>query len=149
MQKNRGLGENYSYGPWSFAIRMIPKMLETAHKHAVNPRPVIVASDVHYWTKIEKDDIASPGILAELSDKEHCTEEAMTHRYHDTKLFNVLFYQDLQPRVFPPSALSHPGLSFSGLGSGVSAGKANTCDEARGTCVQYGRRNTGSWYTML
>lgn len=55
---------------------MIPKMLETARKHSVTPRLVVVASDVHYWTAIEKDVItSSSGILAKLSDKEYCTEE--------------------------------------------------------------------------
>ncbi len=62
-------------GPGLLAIRMIPKMLETARKHSVNPRLVVVASDVHYWTKIEKDVIASPSILAKLSDKGYCTQE--------------------------------------------------------------------------
>ncbi len=62
-------------GPGLLAIRMIPKLLETARKHSVNPRLVVVASDVHYWTKIEKDVIASPTILAKLSDKECCTKE--------------------------------------------------------------------------
>ncbi|PBK67955.1 NAD(P)-binding protein [Armillaria solidipes] len=62
-------------GPGLLAIRMIPKMLETAHKHSVTPQLVVVASDMHYWTKIEKDIIASPSILAKLSDKEYCTKE--------------------------------------------------------------------------
>ncbi|KAG7440360.1 NAD(P)-binding protein [Guyanagaster necrorhizus] len=106
-------------GPGLLAIRMIPKMHETARKHSVSPRLVVVASDTHYWTTIEKAVIASPGILAKLSDKEYCTEEVMKHRYHDTKLFNVLFARALQLHVPSSPAITvnsvNPGLCFSGL----------------------------------
>ncbi|PBK67947.1 short-chain dehydrogenase [Armillaria solidipes] len=107
-------------GPELLAIRMIPKMLETARKHSVTPRLVVVASDVHYWTAIEKDVIASSsGILAKLSDKEYCTEEVMKHRYHDSKLFNVLFVRALQQRVPTAPAITinsvNPGLCLSGF----------------------------------
>ncbi len=56
---------------------MIPKMLETARKYSVIPILVIVTSDVHYWTAIEKDVIAGPSILANLSDKDYCTKECV------------------------------------------------------------------------
>ncbi|KAK0431559.1 hypothetical protein EV421DRAFT_1742997 [Armillaria borealis] len=106
-------------GPELLAIRMIPKMLETARKHSVTPRLVVVASDVHYWTAIEKDVIASSGILAKLSDKEYCTEEVMKHRYHDSKLFNVLFVRALQDHVPSAPAITvnsvNPGLCLSGF----------------------------------
>ncbi|KAK0443701.1 uncharacterized protein EV420DRAFT_1576207 [Desarmillaria tabescens] len=106
-------------GPGLLAIRMIPKMLETARKHSVIPRLVVVASDAHYWTKIEKDVIASPSILAKLSDEGYCTKEVMKHRYYDTKLFNVLFARALQLHVpsTPPITVNsvNPGLCFSNL----------------------------------
>ncbi|KAK0443696.1 uncharacterized protein EV420DRAFT_1340640, partial [Desarmillaria tabescens] len=112
-------------GPGLLAIRMIPKMLETSRKHSVNPRLVIVASDVHYWTTIEKDVIASPGILAKLSDKEYCTKEVMQHRYLDSKLLNVLFARALQLHLPSSPAITvnsvNPGLCYSGLGSGGPA----------------------------
>ncbi|KAK0216887.1 hypothetical protein IW262DRAFT_155178 [Armillaria fumosa] len=108
-------------GPGLLALRMIPKMLETARKYSVNPRLVIVASDVHYWTKIEKDVIASPGILAKLSDKDYCTKEVMEHRYHDTKLFNILFARALQLHVPSSPAITvnsvTPAFCFSNLAS--------------------------------
>ncbi|PBK94509.1 NAD(P)-binding protein [Armillaria gallica] len=109
-------------GPGLLAIRMIPKMLETARRYSVNPRLVVVASDVHYWTKIEKHVIASPSILAKLSEKEYCTKEVMDHRYHDSKLLNVLFARALQLHVPSSPAITvnsvTPGLCFSGLGLG-------------------------------
>ncbi|PBK94492.1 short-chain dehydrogenase [Armillaria gallica] len=112
-------------GPGLLAIRMIPKMLETARKHSVNPRLVVVASDVHYWTTIERDVVASPTILAKLSDKEYCTKEAMDHRYHDSKLLNVLFARALQHHVPSSPAITVnsvcPGFCFSNLGSGGPA----------------------------
>ncbi|KAK0215242.1 hypothetical protein EDD85DRAFT_498166 [Armillaria nabsnona] len=109
-------------GPGLLAIRMIPKMLETARKHSVTPRLVVVASDTHYWTKIEKDVIASPSILARLSDKDYCTKEVMDHRYHDSKLLNVLFAQSLQLHITALTVNSvTPGLCFSSLGLGSDA----------------------------
>ncbi|KAK0431565.1 hypothetical protein EV421DRAFT_1927264 [Armillaria borealis] len=115
-------------GPGLLAIRMIPKMLETAREHSVTPRLVVVASDMHYWTKIEKDVIASPSILAKLSDKEYCTKEVMTHRYHDSKLLNVLFARALQLHVPSSPAITVnsviPGLCLSGLGSDAPAEQA-------------------------
>ncbi|KAK0440897.1 uncharacterized protein EV420DRAFT_1279069 [Desarmillaria tabescens] len=117
-------------GPGLLAIRMIPKMLETARKHSVVPRLVIVASDVHYWTTIEKDVIASPRILAKLSDKEYCTKEVMDHRYFDSKLFNVLFARSLQLHVPSSPAITvnsvNPGFCFSGLRTSIPAEEAET-----------------------
>ncbi|KAK0476366.1 hypothetical protein IW261DRAFT_1339715 [Armillaria novae-zelandiae] len=105
-------------GPGLLAIRMIPKMLETARKHSVYPRLVVVASDVHYWTTIEKDVIASPGILAKLSSREYCTEEVIRRRYNDSKLLNVLFARALQHHVPSSPAITvnslTPGFCFSG-----------------------------------
>ncbi|PBK67956.1 short-chain dehydrogenase [Armillaria solidipes] len=102
-------------GPGLLAIRMIPKVLETARKHSVTPRLVVVASDMHYWTKIERDVIASPSILAKLSDKEYCTKEVMDHRYHDSKHLHVT--------AITANSVT-PGLCFSGLGSGAPAEQA-------------------------
>ncbi|KAG7442404.1 short-chain dehydrogenase [Guyanagaster necrorhizus] len=107
-------------GPGLLAIRMIPKMVETARRYSAHPRVVVVASDTHYWTKIEQDVIGSAGILATLSNKEYCTQEVMYHRYHDTKLLNVLFARALQVHVRSSPAMItvcavNPGLCVSGL----------------------------------
>ncbi|PBL00064.1 short-chain dehydrogenase [Armillaria gallica] len=122
-------------GPGLLAIRMIPKMLETARKHSVYPRLVVVASDTHYWTTIEKDIIASSSILAKLSDKEYCTKEVMSHRYQDTKLLNVLFARALQGHVPSSPAITvnsvTPGLCYSDLGSGVLAEEAEHMQKMR------------------
>ncbi|PBK67916.1 NAD(P)-binding protein [Armillaria solidipes] len=119
-------------GPGLLAIRMIPKMLETARKHSVNPRLVVVASDVHYWTTIEKNVITSPSILAKLSDKEYCTKEVMDRRYSDSKLLNILFARALQKHVPAITVNSvNPGLCFSNLGSGAPAEEAEKLQKLR------------------
>ncbi|PBK60599.1 short-chain dehydrogenase [Armillaria solidipes] len=122
-------------GPGLLAIRMIPKMLETARKHSVYPRLVVVASDTHYWTTIEKDVIASGSILAKLSDREYCTKEVMSHRYEDTKLLNVLFARALQGHVPSSPAITvnsvTPGLCYSDLGSDVPAKEAERMQKMR------------------
>jgi hypothetical protein len=46
-----------------------------------NPRVIIVASDVHYWTKFSKAEVESENILRKLSDKDHCTSR-----------WDILFY---------------------------------------------------------
>ncbi|KAK0443292.1 hypothetical protein EV421DRAFT_543423 [Armillaria borealis] len=117
-------------GPGLLAIRMIPKLLETARKHSVVPRLVIVASDVHYRTTIEKDVIAGPSILAKLSDKDYCTKEVMDHRYFDSKLLNVLFARSLQLHVPSSPAITvnsvNPGFCHSGLRTTIPAEEAET-----------------------
>ncbi|KAK0474335.1 hypothetical protein EDD18DRAFT_257443 [Armillaria luteobubalina] len=115
-------------GPGLLAIRMIPKLLETARKHSVIPRLVIVASDVHYWTTIEKDVIAGPSILEKLTDKDYCTKEVMDRRYFDSKLLNVLFARSLQLHVPSSPAITvnsvNPGFCHSGLRTTIPAEEA-------------------------
>ncbi|PBK88401.1 hypothetical protein ARMGADRAFT_432369 [Armillaria gallica] len=107
---------------------MIPKMLETARKHSVIPILVIVTSDVHYWTMIEKDVIVGPSILAKLSDKDYCTKEVMNHRYFDSKLFNALFTRSPQLHVPSPPMITvnsvNPSFCFSGLRTGTPANES-------------------------
>ncbi|KAK0186902.1 hypothetical protein F5146DRAFT_147778 [Armillaria mellea] len=95
-------------GPGLLAIRMIPKLLETARKYSVIPRLVIVASDVHYWTT--------------------CTKEVMDHRYFDSKLLNVLFARSLQLHVPSSPAITvnsvNPGFCHSGLRTSIPADEA-------------------------
>jgi retinol dehydrogenase 12 len=37
------------------AFRLLPIMLRTAEKHHTIPRIVVVSSEVHYWSKLDKD----------------------------------------------------------------------------------------------
>jgi hypothetical protein len=55
-------------------ILLLPCLLKAASSGtSPNPRVVIVASDVHYWTKFSKTEVESEKILRKLSDKDHCT----------------------------------------------------------------------------
>ena len=47
-------------------LRLLPIMLRTAEKHHTNPRIVVVSSDVHYWTKLDKDVFDSPNGLVKF-----------------------------------------------------------------------------------
>ncbi|KAK0227367.1 hypothetical protein EDD85DRAFT_974912 [Armillaria nabsnona] len=107
-------------GPGLLAIRLVPKMIDTARRFEVYPRIVVVASDVHYWTTFEKELVESPNILAKLSSKEYSTPEIMKRRYFDSKLLNVLFARAFQQRL-PPSTITvnsvNPGFCISNLRS--------------------------------
>jgi hypothetical protein len=55
-------------------ILLLPCLFQAASSGtSPNPRVVIVASDVHYWTKFSKTEVESEKILRKLSDKDHCT----------------------------------------------------------------------------
>ena len=45
------------------ALLLLPRMIATAKTHNTTPRLVIVASEVHYWTKIEPVVTDSPNPL--------------------------------------------------------------------------------------
>jgi hypothetical protein len=66
-------------------IRLLPVMLKTGKTFSVEPRLVVVASGMHYWTKLEKKVVDSPEPLKMFSSKEYCTPSVMAQRYPDTK----------------------------------------------------------------
>jgi hypothetical protein len=55
-------------------ILLLPCLLKAASSGtSSNPRVVIVASDVHYWTMFSKAEVEREKILRKLSDKDRCT----------------------------------------------------------------------------
>ncbi|KAK0227334.1 hypothetical protein EDD85DRAFT_733178, partial [Armillaria nabsnona] len=60
-------------------------------------RIVVVASDVHYWTTIEKERVESPNNLAKLSSEEYCTPEITKLRYFDSRLLFGCVFQRCRP----------------------------------------------------
>ncbi|KAK0207389.1 hypothetical protein IW262DRAFT_1530247 [Armillaria fumosa] len=108
-----GILHTNNLGPGLLAIHMIPKLLETACKHSVIPRLVIV------------DVIAGPSILAKLSDNDYCTKEVMDHRYFDSKLLSILFARSLQLHVLSSPAITvnsvNPRFCHSGLRTTIPA----------------------------
>jgi len=81
-------------------ILLLPCLFKAASSGtSSNPRVVIVASDVHYWTKFSKEEVESEKILRKLSDKDHCTSRVMSERYKISKLLNVFFVLELTKRL--------------------------------------------------
>ncbi|KAF8159859.1 short-chain dehydrogenase [Crassisporium funariophilum] len=81
------------------ALLLLPHMLQTAEKHNTTPRLVVVASEVHYWAKLEKELIDSPNPLKKFGSAEYFTPKTRGTRYFDTKLLNVLFVRALNDRL--------------------------------------------------
>ncbi|KAK7458153.1 hypothetical protein VKT23_010061 [Stygiomarasmius scandens] len=98
--------------PTLLALRLLPKMMETAKKYATFPRLVVVSSNTHYWSTIEKEIIDAPkGKLLELfsSQEDRSRNPAVSrNRYQDSKLFNVLFVRALTARLPFPSPNGNP-----------------------------------------
>ena len=53
------------------ALRLLPIMLKTAEKHHTSPRIVVVSSEGHYWTKLDKDVYDSPNGFTKFGKLEY------------------------------------------------------------------------------
>ena len=57
-------------------ILLLPCLLKAASSGtSPNPRVVVVASEVHFWTKLTEAEVESDKILQKLSDKDYCTPQ--------------------------------------------------------------------------
>ena len=57
-------------------ILLFPCLLKAASSGtSLNPRVVIVASEVHFWAKFTKAEVESDKILQKISDKNYCTSK--------------------------------------------------------------------------
>ncbi|KAF7345408.1 WW domain-containing oxidoreductase [Mycena venus] len=101
------------------ALLLLPAMIRTAEQYSTFPRLVIVASEVHYWVKIEKQVYENPDILKTLGSSEYCTNKVMQSRYMLTKLLTVFFVRALNARLPPSTAviidMVNPGFCHSEL----------------------------------
>ncbi|KAF5383770.1 hypothetical protein D9615_003778 [Tricholomella constricta] len=100
------------------ALRLLPQMIQTSEKYATRPRLVVVTSEVHFWSNIEKSVLEGNEIYKTLGSKEYCTPTIMAGRYNDSKLLNVMFYQELNERLshFPVIVNGvNPGYCYSEL----------------------------------
>ncbi|KAF8074677.1 hypothetical protein FPV67DRAFT_1409312 [Lyophyllum atratum] len=100
------------------ALRLLPRMIQTSEEHATRPRLVVVTSEVHFWSKMEKSVLDGNAIYKTLGSKEYCTPSIMGTRYVDSKLLNVFFYQALNERLPPSSVIVdgvNPGYCYSEL----------------------------------
>ncbi|KAK7458152.1 hypothetical protein VKT23_010060 [Stygiomarasmius scandens] len=89
-----------------------PQMMETAKKYATFPRLVVVSSNTHYWSTIEKEILDAPKgkLLETFSSQEYCSRDPaiLGNRYQDSKLLNVLFVRALTARLPFPSPNGDP-----------------------------------------
>ena len=53
------------------ALRLLPIMLRTAEKHQTTPRIVVVTSELHYWSTLDKDVFNSPNGLVKFGKAEY------------------------------------------------------------------------------
>ena len=53
------------------ALRLLPILLRTAEKYHTSPRIVVVTSEVHYWSKLDKDVFDSPNGLVKFGKLEY------------------------------------------------------------------------------
>ncbi|KAI0341936.1 short-chain dehydrogenase [Trametopsis cervina] len=99
---------------------LVPNLLKAAEINGTTSRLVLVASEVHFWTKFTEEHVQR-GILAQLNDKEISTPKVMGNRYFDSKLLNVLFtrafFQHLSPSLTSSlvPTCANPGLCKTNL----------------------------------
>ncbi|KAJ7160952.1 hypothetical protein C8R46DRAFT_1284743 [Mycena filopes] len=110
------------------ALRLLPRMLETAREYAVVPRIVVVSSEGHYLTAIPQDVLDRGDVLATLGSATYCTPKRMRQQYPTTKLLNVLFVRALNARLGPTAPLIinavNPGMCVSELRRDLPTGIA-------------------------
>ncbi|KAF9069756.1 hypothetical protein BDP27DRAFT_672815 [Rhodocollybia butyracea] len=64
-----------SLGPVMHIVLLLPIILQTAKRHSVIPRVIVVSSRGIFYTNIRSEAVASPNILKPLSSKEYCGPE--------------------------------------------------------------------------
>ncbi|KAJ7163378.1 hypothetical protein C8R46DRAFT_1103202 [Mycena filopes] len=110
------------------SLLLLPHMVRTAVKHSTLPRLVVVASEVHYWSTIEKGVVEKPSILATLGSAEYCTPKAMDQRYFLTKLLNIMFVRALNAHISAATPLIvnavNPGYCYSNIRQSFSGVRA-------------------------
>ncbi|KAF7308933.1 Retinol dehydrogenase 12 [Mycena kentingensis (nom. inval.)] len=64
-------------------LRLLPSMARTAQEHGSTPRIVVVSSDVHYLSQVEKHVVETPNMLQTLLDEQFCKSKdgGMGSRY--------------------------------------------------------------------
>ncbi|PFH48615.1 hypothetical protein AMATHDRAFT_5644 [Amanita thiersii Skay4041] len=61
------------------ALRLLPRMAQTAPEHSTTPRLVLVSSGVHYWTSLEDKVVNSDEPLHVLNDEKDCTSKLLAY----------------------------------------------------------------------
>ncbi|OAP61012.1 hypothetical protein AYL99_06016 [Fonsecaea erecta] len=95
------------------ALLLLPKLKSTAKEFKVNPRLVIVSSEVHAWSKFAERN--APRIFEALDDEKQAN---MGDRYQTSKLLEVLTVRQIAPKLAGSGVILNilnPGLCHSEL----------------------------------
>ncbi|KAF4610727.1 hypothetical protein D9613_006657 [Agrocybe pediades] len=100
------------------ALLLLPRMMETAEEHNTTPRLVVVSSEVHYWSKIDKKVIDAANPIKFYGSEDNFTRVDQKNRYPETKLMNILFVrafnEHLREKKITIDSVN-PGYCYSGL----------------------------------
>lgn len=105
-------------GLFLLSFLLLPKLKSSAKEHTTTPRLVVVASEVHAWTKFPEQN--SPSIFAALDDP---ATPSMAERYMTSKLLEVLVVREIAPRLTDSGVvlnMLNPGLNKTALGGNES-----------------------------
>jgi len=103
-------------------LSLLPSLKKTAAS-GVEPRVVLTASEVHFWTKFEEGKYQDP--ISALNDKKRTAD--ITERYSVSKILNVYMTRHLGPKLAKEGISVHclnPGFCHSELVRGQSGLKA-------------------------
>lgn len=95
------------------ALLMLPKLKTTSKQYNVQPRLVIVSSEVHGWTKLVERNATNT--FKELSNQSTAN---MSERYPTSKLLEVLVVREIAPKLNGSGVILNmlnPGLCHSSL----------------------------------
>ncbi|KAF5361810.1 hypothetical protein D9756_002392 [Leucocoprinus leucothites] len=98
------------------AFLLLPRMVETAKKHNTRPRTVVVTSEMHYWTSLEKQVFESSNAFELLGSEKYCMPKIMKARYPDSKLLNIFFTRAFSNHLQDKSIIIdsvNPGFCYS------------------------------------
>ncbi|KAJ7756205.1 hypothetical protein B0H16DRAFT_694862 [Mycena metata] len=101
------------------ALRLLPRMMQTARQHTTVARIVVVSSEVHYFASIPKELLDRGNAIATLGSKDYCTPRIMRASYPTTKLLNIYFMRGLNEYLGPTAPIIvnavNPGMCVSEL----------------------------------
>ncbi|RUP09313.1 hypothetical protein BC936DRAFT_140068 [Jimgerdemannia flammicorona] len=96
-------------------LLLLPVIRRTAASLTWAPRIILLTSEVHYWADLPER--MAPNILTALNNS---TAWDSANRYRVTKLFNVLFVQELARRLARSPLLGDRSIVVSSVNSGLT-----------------------------
>ncbi|KAG6826512.1 hypothetical protein H0H92_015524 [Tricholoma furcatifolium] len=95
--------------PFLLALRLLPRIIQTANEHSTHPRMVFVTSDSHHLATIPGKVLAGENTYKTMSTKKY--NRFVNRRYNDSKLLEIFFYRALNERLGPRSPVIVNGVN--------------------------------------